>query len=190
MNSKQVHLLGWGTLLGFGILGLLLNSYLNDANLFSPLSFRDSSFLGIVIGLLYGFSVAYASSLITEGPKLKEACRKYTDKIHALNLSFPQCIFLSFCAGVGEELFFRVALQPQFGLWGTSILFVAIHGYLNPRSYIFVYGLLLVFIVAGMGFLYIKFDFWSAAAAHFAYDLFLFKEIIKEGKSSHTFFEE
>ncbi|MCM8532990.1 MAG: CPBP family intramembrane metalloprotease [Lentisphaeraceae bacterium] len=190
MNSKQVHLLGWGTLLGFGILGLLLNSYLNNSDFFSPFSFEESSFIGIGVGLTYGFAVAYLSSFITEGPKLKEACRKYTDKIQSLNLSFPQCFFLSLCAGVGEELFFRVALQPQFGLWVTSILFVAIHGYLNPRSYICIYGLLLVFIVAGMGLLYVKFDFWSAAAAHFAYDLFLFKEIIKEGKSVHPLFDE
>lgn len=190
MNSKQVNLLGWGTLLGFGMLGLLLNSYLNDASFFSPFTFKESSFLGIAVGLFYGFTVAYISSFITEGPKLKEACRKYTDKIHALNLTFPQCLFLSLCAGLGEELFFRVALQPQFGLWTTSILFVAIHGYLNPRSYILVYGLFLVFIVAGMGFLYVKFDFWSAATAHFAYDLFLFKEIIKEGKNSHALFDE
>ena len=190
MNSKQVNLLGWGTLLGFGFLGLTINYFLNDTSFFSPLYFHDSTFLGLLIGLAYGFIIAYASSLLTEGPKLKEACRKYTDKIQALNLSFPQYIFLSFCAGVGEELFFRVALQPHLGLWVTSILFVAVHGYLNPRSYIFIYGSFLVFIVAGMGFLYIKFGFWSAAAAHFAYDLYLFKDIISEAENEHSLFDE
>ncbi|MBK7566807.1 MAG: CPBP family intramembrane metalloprotease [Bacteroidetes bacterium] len=42
-------------------------------------------------------------------------------------------LFLSFCAGVGEELLFRGAIQPWLGIWLTALLFI-FYTDLNPKD--------------------------------------------------------
>jgi len=42
-------------------------------------------------------------------------------------LTTSQCWLLALVSGLGEELFFRGALQPAVGLWGASLLFGLAH---------------------------------------------------------------
>ncbi|HTF33475.1 MAG TPA: type II CAAX endopeptidase family protein [Myxococcota bacterium] len=43
------------------------------------------------------------------------------------SLSLPECVLLALASGIGEEAFFRGALQPRVGLVAASLLFGAAH---------------------------------------------------------------
>ena len=178
--SKVVHLIGWATLLGFGLSGLLLYYFFLSDDILRVFLDGSNYPTQLLYGLAYGLVSAVFISYFTQIPFLKKDCQRYTDMIKGLNLTPVAIFFLSLCAGVGEELFFRVALQPHWGIWITSVIFVAIHGYLNPKRPVFLYGLVMVIVVAGIGWLYEKHGFWSAASAHFMIDFYLFQFISKQ----------
>jgi hypothetical protein len=41
--------------------------------------------------------------------------------------TIPEWLVLALAAGIGEEILFRGAIQPVFGLWFTSIIFAVVH---------------------------------------------------------------
>lgn len=101
-----------------------------------------------------------------------------------VNPQWYHILFYSFCAGVGEEILFRGALQYYFYLWPTAVVFVAIHGYLNPKDKSsFIYGIFLIFIAAGFGYLFKFLGIFSAISAHFMYDVIMFFYMKKAYKS-------
>jgi len=98
------------------------------------------------------------------------------------NLTWPQIIVLSICAGVGEELLFRGLLQtwlvaklnPLWGILGASVIFGLMH-YLNA-TYIF-----LTFVLGclfGIAY-YLTDSLLLVMAAHAAYDVIAFGVIVK-----------
>ncbi len=53
------------------------------------------------------------------------------------DFGFWHWLALALGAGIGEEILFRGALQPVFGIWFTSILFAIVHvqyGFLTPAT--------------------------------------------------------
>ena len=87
-------------------------------------------------------------------------------------------IFISFCAGVGEEILFRGVLQPLIGIWITAVLFVAIHGYLNPVNWrISIYGIYLTLVIGIIGHLTDWLGLTTAIIAHMIIDVILFYKI-------------
>jgi membrane protease YdiL (CAAX protease family) len=92
-----------------------------------------------------------------------------------MNLNVGDAIFLSFCAGFGEELLFRSGMQYYLGIIVTSLIFVAIHGYLNPKNWRYsLYGLLVLPFILLISLGFETFGLWFAIAAHFSYDAVLF----------------
>jgi uncharacterized protein len=73
---------------------------------------------------------------------------------------------LSIMAAVGEEIFFRGALQPVFGNVATSFFFIALHTQytLTPAS------LMLFFTSLAFGWVRQRFDTSAAIVAHFIYN--------------------
>lgn len=70
-------------------------------------------------------------------------------------------------AAIGEELAFRGALQPVFGLWATAIIFTVVHIQytLTPAS-------LFIFLVAvTLGYIRRYFNTTTAMVVHFFYNL-------------------
>jgi membrane protease YdiL (CAAX protease family) len=111
--------------------------------------------------------------------------KKYAPLIQNLKLSTTAIVLLSFCAGFGEELLFRGALQPLLGIWITAIIFVAIHGYLNPRDWrLSVYGTVMTLIIVVLGYMTEVWGIFTACAAHMAIDIVLFKYLVDSGKNS------
>lgn len=89
-------------------------------------------------------------------------------------MTYPLIIFVSLCAGIGEEIFFRGIIQPYLGIVVTAIIFVAIHGYLNPKNLkITVYGVYMVFAIMLLGYLTDKFGLITAITAHTVIDVVL-----------------
>lgn len=127
--------------------------------------------LGIEFGLFYG---VLAIALLSSGLLQKEKQRQ-SQLLKQLRLTLPDMLFLSFCAGFGEELLFRIGIQFYLGPEWTALLFVALHGYYDPRNWrVTLYGLLLTPFILLLGYSVGYFGIWFAIAAHTAYDVLLF----------------
>ncbi len=84
------------------------------------------------------------------------------------NLSSPLLLgaLLAMSVGVGEEILFRGALQPIFGLAISSLLFVAMH-----LQYSFTPAALILLVVSlGFGLLRTRYSTTAAIIAHAAYN--------------------
>jgi membrane protease YdiL (CAAX protease family) len=126
---------------------------------------------GIGIGAVISVLV---TALVLYVPLFSRLRNKLIDLIKPLDLGSLNPIWLSICAGIGEEMLFRGSLQPILGLWGTSLLFACAH--VTPKQYrtmdrsglaylacIFAGGLLLGTVFSTIGLI-------AAMAAHATWD--------------------
>lgn len=180
MNRKLVHILGWGTLLGFGGGGLALVYFVNNTCPLALLGSGAALYIQLPVGLTYGFISALLVILIMKHPVMALEEERYRKLLKPLDVNFTGIIFLSFCAGFGEEMFFRAFLQPLTGIWLASFIFVVIHGYLNPTRPIFFYGLFLLVDIAGLGWLFDNVGPWTAVSAHFIIDVILLYHLVSK----------
>jgi hypothetical protein len=165
--------LGLITLLVFPLLAWLI-LFLAGEDFFSMFKcdwqdlFSIPTFLSI--GIVFGILVIY----VTELPYFDKPLSTYRNLLSNMKITRFHAFFLSFCAGFGEEVFFRGAIQPYAGIWITAVFFVAIHGYFSiknmPINY-FAIGLTL--FIALLGWAAKEFTIWHAIAGHFSYDLVL-----------------
>ncbi len=85
--------------------------------------------LDLLVGLVAGALVIAVSAALTRtgwGTALSRALGTLLGP-----LSWRDCVVLAVLSGVGEEVFFRGALQPQVGLVAASVIFGLAH--LAPR---------------------------------------------------------
>ena len=131
------------------------------------------------LGIEFGIFYAIIALIFMNAPVFDEIPDRIEKMIQNMNLNWFDILFLSFCAGAGEELLFRVGFQHYLGIWITSILFVAIHGYLNPFNWRkSLYGLIVLPFIVLISYGYNHFGLWFCIGAHFSYDLVLFYAII------------
>ena len=79
-------------------------------------------------------------------------------------------LLLAATSAIGEEVLFRGALQPIFGLAATSVIFMLMH-----PQYFFTPAMLLIFGVGlGLGWLRQRYSTTAAMIAHFIYNLIPF----------------
>ncbi|WP_162419217.1 CPBP family intramembrane glutamic endopeptidase [Cyclobacterium roseum] len=172
--NQQMRLLGWLTLWGFGLAGLALVYFFQETSVWALLAGHGPLWIQVLIGLLAGLiSGFFARWLILRSFFEKEKI-KYRNLINQWSWTPAGIVFISFCAGIGEELFFRAGLQPLLGLWTTTVLFVLLHGYLNPFNWrISVYGILMVGLIAFFGYLFQQVGILTSILAHAAFDAVL-----------------
>ena len=117
--------------------------------------------------------------------------RKYEGLIGEFDLNQKEKIWISICAGVGEEILFRGFLQLIFiyffGFWAgiivNSVSFVAIHGYLNLKEgNIGLYGLFLTAIMILWAYCNELVGIWSVIIAHALFDIVLLSEVKEKTK--------
>jgi len=167
--------LGILTLVFFGVGGFLLIEYGQDKSFIHVMKQGLPIASQLLVGLTTGLTASAIAVWIISRSFFDAELAYYNELINQLGLNYSEIIFLSLCAGIGEELFFRGGIQPFLGIWWTSILFVALHGYLNPRNWrISFYGLVMVGIIAGFGYLFRYIGIFSAMAAHTVLDVVLF----------------
>ncbi len=136
-----------------------------DPFYFDPLA------LGIAVGMLY----AVFALVLMQSSVFDPLPNRVEHLVKAMNLSIWDCFFLSICAGVGEELLFRSGVQFYLGPVITSVIFVAIHGYLNPFNWrISLYGIIVLPFILILSYALEEFGLWFCIGAHFSYDLVLF----------------
>ena len=137
----------------------------NLTTVFAPRTEHMSSAkLVLSIFLATGFLLILSYAFEDFFPGYKGLKNEITELLGSI--SFPTAIYLALISAVGEELLFRGALQPYFGLVLTSIIFGLLH--VGPTSGIsmwsiwaFVAGLLLGWMFEESQLL------WPSIATHF-----------------------
>lgn len=190
-SNRFVYVIAFGTLLCFGGLGLLGRAVFLDLTFPSIVESNYSLVLQILFGVLIGAATGAIALVATSFKLIRKSAQKYTDFLSRLNLTWVNIILISLCAGFGEELFFRAFVQHYLGIWLTSVIFVALHGYLNPKDLgISLYGVLVVFIIAGYGYLYQEVGYIAAAIAHAVFDVILLGKLRFESRNKSNIVEE
>ena len=180
MNKRTFFLLGLLTLFGFSSLGGWIIEQFQDVRFFSLFQTETPWYTQIGMGLLYGTITAAGAWRIVNSDLLTDTRTFFAKIIQQLRLSIIDILFISFCAGTGEEILFRGAIQPYLGIWTTAVLFVAIHGYLNPKNWkLSIYGAYMCLVIGGIGYLCDYLGITAAIAAHFAIDVVLLYALVK-----------
>lgn len=183
-DEKRLRFLSWLTLFGMSSIGILLIIYWQKREVSSLLLGYEPYYkhvghkpyyLQTIAGLFFGSLAALLAVILINGRQFKGVRTFFEHLIGDINPSFVNIVFFSLCAGVGEEILFRAGIQPKIGIWPTAILFVVLHGYINPANLnLTLYGIFLIIICAGFGYLFKFFGLTSAIVAHFVYDVAMF----------------
>lgn len=171
-KRRTIYALCWLTLLGFTGLAEIILRLGHDSSILNLIGVGWDWYYQLPIGLAVGWIAGQGAKRIITSRPLQKVKVEYISVIRQLQLRPWEIIFLSFCAGFGEEWLFRGALQPWMGIWITSVVFVAVHGYLNPMDWrISIYGGAMVLFIAAMGWMFDTIGPFSAIAAHFIFDV-------------------
>ena len=171
-----------GTLIGMSFVGYFIIRILLEQDFLGVLlEAKVPSYpVKVVAGTVYGLITVFAAIMLVKQPNMEQINEFFGELIQRINPSFGQILFYSFCAGVGEEILFRGAIQPLLGIWPTAIIFVLLHGYINITQYsTTVYGVFLVFVAAGFGYLDNSFGILAPIVAHFVFDVVMFMRLKK-----------
>ena len=127
-----------------------------------------------LIGLLFGLVASMMAWGLIKTPVMKPVREFFIQFLKPFQFRIRDILFISACAGFGEELLFRATLQPMLGIWLTALLFVTLHGYLSIHNWpLTFYGLFMVLVAAGLGYLYREVGIVAAVVGHFAIDVAL-----------------
>lgn len=173
--------MGWLTLLVFPIPAFIVLYFFEDYTISQFFDLENLSFSSISLGLLIGTFYAIVASKILSFRVFEEVPLKIDDFVRDLKLSTFTSLFLSICAGVGEELLFRMGVQYYLGPLITAILFVAVHGYIHPLNWKkSLYGFVVLPLSLILCYGFEIFGLWFSIAVHFTYDAILFLEFSKK----------
>ena len=174
MSRKAFFILGLITLFGFSSIGAVILHYSMELSLLDALKIGQGWELQLLIGFSYGMITSILAWELIKMNFLTNTRNFFSELIQELKLNDLEIVFISFCAGVGEEILFRGGIQPFLGIWITSIVFVAIHGYLNPKNWqLSVYGVYMCLVIVGIGYFCIQIGLLSCIVAHFTIDVYL-----------------
>lgn len=185
MVKKNILLrLALATLIGMPLVAIIIDRFSDTVNLQLAIT-GDSNYVGQFLwGLAAGIGIAIGAHLIIASPLLNKVNMTYARMLGRFRLSFSEVLLISLCAGVGEEMLFRGAIQPLLGIPITSVLFVAIHGYLNPRDWrLSIYGLFMTTGIAWLGYLADSRGLLSAIVGHTIIDVYLLIYLQRAAKS-------
>lgn len=178
MKKKTFLWLAFGSLVVFTLAGGLIHHYFGNSGWFEYLPGKTAWTIQVAWGIFLGLFWGILAWKLVCIPYLATTRKFFQDIFGPMQLSFGQIIFISFCAGIGEELLFRGAIQPLWGIWITALLFVAIHGYLNPVNLpLSLYGLLMILAIASMGYAAAHTGLLSAVVAHIIIDIILLQRL-------------
>jgi hypothetical protein len=182
MRRKQ-KLLIWlslATLLGMGGIGWAVVYWIKPDD-WTYLFLQTPIHIQLIWGTAYGTLISLLGIILIRHPIFSEAEQGFKKMIREIKPGFIEIVWYSLCAAIGEELLFRGATQYYFGIWPTAILFVALHGYIDPREKsMLLFSIFLVMAVAGFGYLCLGYGIVSAMAAHFVYDVVMFQFLRKK----------
>ncbi len=183
LNKSTLFHLSMITLLGMPVVAFVIINVFHDFTIYETLFTRTKvaphlRIIGLPAGVLYGLITVLIGIFLVTRPNMREINDFFGKMIQDLNPGWLHIFFYSICAGVGEEILFRAAIQPLIGIWPTAIIFVLLHGYINFNHFsTSLYGVFLIFVSAGFGYLDIFFGIAAPITAHFMYDLVMFYQL-------------
>lgn len=174
---RTLFLLGGITLVFFGGGGVLLMEAVQGRSVQDALHGQGLLFQ-VVSGVLVGLGIGAGAWAIIRTPWQGPVRERYARLIGPYIASPWARWGVSLCAGVGEELFFRGALQHWLGIPLTAVIFVAIHGYLDPRDRrLLTYGVALTAGMAGLGWMAREHGLLGPIIAHTLIDVVLLERL-------------
>lgn len=129
--------------------------------------------------LTYGFGggvVLYIGAIVFSGlltliftsEQIEQQTEAAENLVNAFS-TIPLALLLASSAAIGEEIFFRGAIQPVFGLIPTTLFFTLMHS-----QVLFTPGMLWIFVVGlALGWLRQQYSTTAAIFAHFTYNLII-----------------
>ena len=175
MKKRTLLRLGLLTLIGFPIPTFVVLYLLESIEPFKIFELDRLGLTEIGLGFLLGILYAILALQVMKLSVFQQLPNRIERLVSQMKLTVWECIFLSLCAGIGEELLFRSGFQFYLGPVITSVFFVAIHGYLNPWNWrMSLYGIIVLPFILLISFGFIQWGLWFAVTAHFSYDLILF----------------
>lgn len=173
-RRKSVLFLALLTVLVFGGGGAFLISVVQGRELLALHLGPDAAWLQLVSGLLLGTAMGFFALWMVQRRFMEPVMERYSTLLGPWLQRRSDRLLVSLCAGVGEELFFRGALQFWLGIPITAVLFVAIHGYLDPRDWrITVYGVAMTAMIMLLGWMADNQGLLAPMAAHTMIDVVL-----------------
>jgi membrane protease YdiL (CAAX protease family) len=162
------------TILFFGLGGAAIITWIQGRSLDEVFTVHDSIVKQLLIGTAVGTLVGLIAKYIVSRPGMDDVSSRYAKLIGELHTTLPDRLLISLCAGVGEEIFFRGAIQYWFGIPLTAVFFVAIHGYLDPRNLkLFAYGMFMTLVMLAFGYAAAQYGLWGPVMAHMMIDVVL-----------------
>jgi membrane protease YdiL (CAAX protease family) len=166
--------LALATLIGMPLIAIVIDRFSDTVNLQLAITGDGNYSMQLLWGAIAGLGIAVGAHLLIASPLLNEVNTSYARLLGRFRLTFSEILLISLCAGVGEEMLFRGAVQPFLGIPIASVLFVAIHGYLNPRDWrLSVYGIFMTAGIALLGYLCHTRGLLSAIVGHTLIDVYL-----------------
>jgi hypothetical protein len=182
LSKNQLTFLSVFTLFGFSGIAYFILSF-SDEVAYAEMFAAENPYIDVVYGLVGGGVLAGLGLLVLQIPAMKKVGEFYEQMFTKIHLTWADILFYSFCAGVGEEILFRGAIQPFLGIWITAILFVLLHGYISFKEKSkSAYGFFLIVVAAAFGYAYEYISIYTAMAAHFIYDVIMFSYLMRNNK--------
>ena len=183
LHSKTLLLFSLGSFFLYSLLAGLLHMFFGQGNLLLIADADLQWFLQLAIGTGAGVAAGLVAWLLFEKTALRSVLDDFlvVRTVGRMTLSRVDRLQLSLFAGVGEELLFRGAIQPLLGLWVTSVLFIALHGYVSFRSARhMLFGLVMIGLAIMLGMLFEYAGLLAAMTAHAVYDLIALEFMVKK----------
>ncbi|MFN8775442.1 MAG: CPBP family intramembrane glutamic endopeptidase [Flavobacteriales bacterium] len=176
--QQLIMRLALATLAGMPLVAIVIDRYTEKVDLAAMLVGYSPWYSQLAGGAAVGIAAGFAARWLISRPFMDPVNRRYVKLLGQFDLTMSEILFISFCAGVGEEMLFRGALQPFLGVILTAVVFVAIHGYLNPRDWrISTYGLMMTGFIMVIGFMAEWLGLASAMLAHTLIDVILLHDL-------------
>ncbi|HLP11314.1 MAG TPA: CPBP family intramembrane glutamic endopeptidase [Flavobacteriales bacterium] len=182
-NRSLIILMGYTTLILFPLVAILVLYFVSGSWQFI---FKNGwpIYAQIPIGIALGLAIGLGLREMLKTKPFAELTHKYAGFLGDFELSRPEYVFLSVCAGVGEEILFRGCIQYYAGIVPTAIIFVAMHGYLNPFDrWVTVYGIVLTAIFIGVGYVMAFSGIYVCIILHIVIDVILFGHLLSSQKN-------
>ena len=175
------------TLVCFGGGGWALVDLVQERSTIALLIGSRSIGFQVVAGSAVGLLIAMVAAWLIDRPFMVDIKQRYTDLIGPWFRHPAEVWLVSLCAGIGEELFFRGAVQYWLGIVPTAVLFVAVHGYLDPRSWrMSTYGVVLTMAMCGLGWMAAHWGLVAPMAAHAVIDVVLLGKLKRANGTPHS----
>lgn len=188
LSGRELLHMSAGSFIFYLFIATLLFYFFHDGGLFEVLttgySFMSQLGIGVLAGAGASGIIIFFSTRKPMGPVLNDF--SVFKIIQKTKFSWFDRIQISLFAGVGEELLFRGAIQPLIGIWFTSFIFIAIHGYVSYKSFGHILFTVLLFALSMMlGFLFEFAGIVAAMAAHTMYDLLMLWWVKESSKKEY-----